>query len=256
MYNINSNVGDDLMYKNIKGCKINYVQYGVDGGVEVVLLHGWGQNIEMMNPIGNGIKDKYHVTIIDLPGFGASSEPQEAFTLNDYYECVALLLDELKIKNPIMIGHSFGGRVSIIYAAKKKTKKLILLSVPFVKRITEESTKLKLLKKLKKVPGLNKLENIAKKFIGSTDYKNASPIMRKVLVNTVNEDLTDYVKKIKASTIVIAGECDIDVPLDEINLYKNYIDDCAVIVYPRCTHYAYLEDINRTNLIIKSFIGE
>lgn len=244
------------MYKNIKGCKINYVQYGVESKNEIVLLHGWGQNIQMMNPIGNGLKNKYHITIIDLPGFGLSPEPEEEFTLYDYFECVDNLLKELKIKNPIMIGHSFGGRISIIYSAIRQTEKLILLSAPFIKRITEESGKLKLLKKLKKVPGLNKLENIAKKFIGSTDYKNATPKMRKILVNTVNEDLTEYVKKIKASTIVIAGENDIDVPLDEINLYKNYIDDCAVIVYPRCTHYAYLEDINKTNSIISSFVGE
>ena len=244
------------MYKTIKGCKINYVQYGVESKHEVVLLHGWGQNIEMMNPIGNALKNKYHITVIDLPGFGLSSEPETPLTNYDYFECIDELLNYLNIKNPIMVGHSFGGRISIIYASIKQTDKLVLLSAPFIKRITEESMKLKMLKKLKKVPGLNKLEDVAKKFIGSTDYKNASPMMRKILVNVVNEDLTEYVKKIKASTIVIAGENDVDVPLDEIKLYENYIEDCAVIVYPKCTHYAYLEDINRTNSIISSFIGE
>lgn len=244
----------DRMNKIIKNCSINYVQYGNPKGKEVVLLHGWGQNIQMMEPIGNAIKDKYHITIIDLPGHGNSSEPKVPFTLYDYYECVNELLESLKVKNPTMIGHSFGGRISIIYAAMHKSEKLVLLSSPFIKRITKESTKLKVLRSLKKVPGINKLEGFAKKHMGSSDYKNASEMMRKILVNTVNEDLTEYVKKIKASTIVIAGECDYDVPLDEINLYENYIEDCAIIVYPGCTHYAYLEDINRTNAIIKNFI--
>ena len=244
------------MYKEIKNCKIHYVQYGQKSKHEVVLLHGWGQNIEMMEPIARGIKDKYHITIIDLPGFGASSEPKKALTLYEYFEIIDELLNELKITNPIMIGHSFGGRISILYSSIRKTEKLVLLSVPFIKRISDKNMKVKILKSLKKVPLLKNLEEFAKKHIGSTDYKNASPIMRQILVNTVNEDLTEYVKKIKASTIVIAGEIDYDVPIDEINLYKNYIDDCAVIVYPRCTHYAYLEDINRTNAIIKSFIGE
>lgn len=242
------------MNKVIKDCNINYVQYGNESGREVVLLHGWGQNIQMMEPIGNAIKDKYHVTIIDLPGHGNSSEPKVAFTLHDYYECVDELLKELNVKNPTIVGHSFGGRIGIIYAAENKSEKLVLLSSPFIKRVTKDSAKLKVLKSLKKVPGINKLEGFAKKHMGSTDYRNASEIMRKILVNTVNEDLTNYVKKIKASTIVIAGENDVDVPLDEINLYETYIEDCAVIVYPRCTHYAYLEDINRTNAIIKNFI--
>ena len=247
-------MGDKIMNQMIKGCKINYIQYGNKNGKEIVLLHGWGQNIEMMNPIGNGLSDKYHITVIDLPGFGNSSEPNTDFNILDYYECVDELLTNLKVENPTIIGHSFGGRIGIIYAAKKQSEKLVLLSSPFVKRITKESPKVKILKSLKKVPGLNKLENFAKKHIGSTDYKNASEMMRKILVNTVNEDLTDYVKQIKASTIVVAGEFDEAVPLEEINMYEKYIDDCAVILYKGCTHYAYLEDINRTISIIRNFI--
>ena len=242
------------MKKYIKDCNINYIQYGNEKGEEIVLLHGWGQNIQMMDPLGQGLKDKYHVTIIDLPGFGNSDEPTNPLTLYEYYEYVNELLEELKVSNPTLVGHSFGGRVAIIYSALKKSKKLILLSSPFIKRIENQSMKVKILKSLKKVPGLNKLENFAKKHIGSTDYKNASEIMRKILVNTVNEDLTDYVKKIKSSTIVIAGEFDVDVPLEEINLYEKYIDDCAVIVYPNATHYAYLEDVNKTINIIRNFV--
>lgn len=240
--------------KHIKNCNINYIQYGNDKGREIVLLHGWGQNIEMMMPIGNGLKDKYHITIIDLPGFGKSSEPIKPFTLYDYYECIKELLNELKVKNPTMIGHSFGGRISIIYSALEKCEKLVLLSSPFIKRIKKTTMKTKILKTLKSIPGLKGLEEFAKKHIGSTDYKNATPIMREILVNTVNEDLTEYVKKITASTILIAGEYDTAVPLEEMELYKNYIDDSALIVYPGCTHYAYLEDINRTISIIRNFI--
>ena len=242
------------MFERIKECNIKYIQYGNNKGKELVLLHGWGQNIEMMLPVGNGLKDKYHITIIDLPGFGESSEPTIAFTLYDYYECIKELLDRLKVKNPTMIGHSFGGRISIIYSALEKTEKLVLLSSPFIKRIQKPTMKTRLLKVLKKVPGLSALEEFAKQHIGSTDYRNATPIMRDILVKTVNEDLTNYVKQIKASTILIAGEYDTAVPLTEMQEYTKYIDDSALIVYPGATHYAYLEDINRTIAIIRNFI--
>ena len=56
------------MFKKIKNIKINYKQYGE--GKDVVLLHGWGQNIEMMKPLGDNLSDHYKITIIDLPGFG------------------------------------------------------------------------------------------------------------------------------------------------------------------------------------------
>ncbi|MBE6153259.1 MAG: alpha/beta hydrolase [Firmicutes bacterium] len=242
------------MIECIKDCNINYIQYGNKKGKEIVLLHGWGQNIEMMKPIGDGLCDKYHITIIDLPGFGKSDEPKESFSLYDYYECVKELLTRLNVKNPTMVGHSFGGRISIIYSALEQTEKLVLLSSPFIKRIKKQSIKTKMLKILKKIPGLNALEEFAKSHIGSIDYRNATPIMRDTLVKTVNQDLTDYVKKINASTILIAGEFDTAVPLDEMKQYENYIEDSALIIYPGCTHYAYLEDANRTIAIIRNFI--
>ena len=104
---------------NIKDLYINYIQYGNYKGKDVVLLHGWGQNIEMMDPIGKGLSKDFHITIIDLPGFGKSSEPPYGYTVYDYYEVLCEFLDKLKIKNPILVGHSFGGRLSIIYAGKK-----------------------------------------------------------------------------------------------------------------------------------------
>ena len=62
------------MKANIRDININYIQYG--SGEDVLLLHGWGQNIAMMNPIGENLKNK-KVTIVDLPGFGESDEPKE-----------------------------------------------------------------------------------------------------------------------------------------------------------------------------------
>ena len=44
----------------------------------------------------------------------------------------------VKIKNPIMIGHSFGGRISIIYAAKKGVEKLVLLASPFKRSVKKK----------------------------------------------------------------------------------------------------------------------
>ena len=52
------------MIKKIKDIDINYVQYGT--GKDVVLLHGWGQNIKMMDPLGKLLKN-CRITILDLP---------------------------------------------------------------------------------------------------------------------------------------------------------------------------------------------
>ncbi|CCY27570.1 alpha/beta hydrolase fold protein [Acholeplasma sp. CAG:878] len=238
---------------NINGVFVNYTDVG--SGEAVVLLHGWGQNIQMMEPIGNNLVNK-RVIIIDLPGHGKSEEPKEAWTVYDYASCIHTLLTNLKIDEPILIGHSFGGKISLVYASKYKTKKVIGLACPFKKQIVKLGFKTKALKFAKKIPVLNKLEGFAKKHIGSTDYKNASEMMRKIMVLTVNTDITEDVKKIKCPTLLIWGTNDLQVSIDDAYELEKLIKDCGVVVYDGCTHYAYLERLDQTLRVIKSFIGE
>lgn len=242
------------MIKNINHTNINFVDYG-EGKNTVVLLHGWGQNIDMMKPIGDKLKNQNRVIILDLAGFGDSSEPNSVWTIYDYADCVKKLLDDLKVKSPILIGHSFGGKISLAYASKYDTKKLVLLGSPFKKEIKKLSVRTKILKKMKKIPGLSKLENFAKKHMGSRDYKNASETMRNILVKHVNLDITEDVKKIKCPTIIIWGSNDQEVPLERAYELEKLIEDSAVICYDGCTHYAYLERLAQTVSVIKIFIG-
>lgn len=231
---------------------INYIKYGNNKGRTIVLLHGWGQNIEMMNFIGSRLDEE--VLILDLPGFGKSKEPDSILTIYDYADLVHGLIESLNIENVIMIGHSFGGKITLAYASKYKVDKIVLLASPFKKRIKKDSVKLKILKKLKKVPGLKKLEKIAKKYIGSTDYKNASPMMRKILVEHVNLDITEDVKKIKCPSLLIWGDNDTAVSIEDAKELEKLIDDSGLVIYEGCTHYAYLERLDQTIRVLNEFI--
>jgi len=242
------------MEKVINGVKINYVLYG-EGEYTLVLLHGWGQNIEMMKPIGDKLFKEYKILIIDLPGFGKSEEPKNEWMLNDYVSLLHNLFSELNIENIVLKGHSFGGKIALLYASKYNIKKLVLLASPFKKEIQKLSLKTKILKTAKKIPVLNKLEGFAKKKIGSTDYRNASDIMRKILVNHVNLDISEDVKKINCPTLIIWGSNDTIAPLERAYELEKLIKDSGVVVYENCTHYAYLERINQTIMVLKSFLG-
>lgn len=237
---------------NIKGVNINYLDYGKKSGNTLVLLHGWGQNIEMMDMLGKPFIENYRIINIDLPGFGKSEEPVDSWSLDDYVEMLHLLLNELKIKNPIIIGHSFGGRVAIKYAGNKEVSKVVLLSAPF-RPSGKRTFRTKLLKFLKKVPLLNKLEGWAKSKIGSRDYKAASPVMRGVLVKAVNTDLTEDAKNIDAPVLIIFGDQDTEVPVSEAKYLESIIKNAGLVVYEGCTHYAYLERLNQTIAVLKEF---
>lgn len=241
-----------FQYKDIK---INYVRYGKKSKDTLVFLHGWGQNIEMMKPVADPFSEDFDIVIIDLPGHGSSEEPTSVYTVYDFVDCVKNLLDSLKIKNPILIGHSFGGKTSLLYASMYDVKKLILFAPSYKKEIQKLSLKTKMLKTAKKVPGLKKLEGFAKKHIGSTDYKNASPLMRQILVETVNFDIRDQVPKIKCATLLIWGTLDEAVDVSGAYELEKLIPDAGVVIYENCTHYAYLERLGQTINVLKSFLG-
>lgn len=237
---------------NIRNININYIQYG--SGSDVVLLHGWGQNIAMMKPIGDRLQKNHRITILDFPGFGESEEPKTALTVYDYCEILEELLKKLKVKKPVIMGHSFGGRIAIIYASRNEVEKVVLFGSPCIRKEVKPSLKLRMLKSLKKIPGINKLEGFAKNHMGSRDYKNASEIMKKILVNVVNEDLSECAKKINVPTILIWGDRDTEAPVEDAKELEKIIPDAGLIVLPNSTHYAYLENLPQVINILNNFL--
>lgn len=237
---------------NIRNININYIQYG--SGSDVVLLHGWGQNIAMMKPIGDRLQKNHRITILDFPGFGESEEPKTALTVYDYCEILEELLKKLKVKKPVIMGHSFGGRIAIIYASRNEAEKVVLFGSPCIRKEVKPSLKLRMLKSLKKIPGINKLEGFAKNHMGSRDYKNASEIMKKILVNVVNEDLSECAKKINVPTLLIWGDRDTEAPVEDAKELEKIIPDAGLIVLPNSTHYAYLENLPQVINILNNFL--
>jgi len=243
----------DFMQINIQNTTIHYIQYGQ--GKDILLLHGWGQNIEMMKPLGDNFSDHFRVTILDFPGFGASEEPKEAWNIDKYSAVLEEFAKKVDIKKPIVIGHSFGGRVAIRYCARNPIEKLILFGSPCIRIQEELSIPVKILKQLKKLPGLNELGEYMKQYIGSRDYKAASPIMRQTLVEVVNEDLSKYAREIEEPTLLIWGENDEEAPVSEARELEKIMINAALIVIPG-THYAYLENLGRVVAILNSFFQE
>ncbi|MBR3199660.1 MAG: alpha/beta hydrolase [Bacilli bacterium] len=236
----------------VNNLNINYIQYGK--GKDIVLLHGWGQNIEMMKPLGDYFSDNYRITILDLPGFGKSDEPKESWNIEKYSSFLELFLKELNVKKPIVIGHSFGGRVAIRYSSRNPIEKLVLFGSPCIRIDEELPITVKLLKKIKRIPGLNEIGEFMKKYIGSRDYKAASPVMRQTLVEVVNEDLSKYAREIEEPTLLIWGENDTEAPVKDAKELEKIMIDAALIILPG-THYAYLENLPRVITILNKFFG-
>lgn len=251
------------MFINVDDLNINYIDEGV--GEVVLLLHGWGANIDTMQPIINFLKDKYRVLALDLPGFGLSDTPSSAWDSFNYADIVKKFIDKLELKEISLIGHSHGGRVSIILSSKYKdmVKKLVLIDSAGI--ISKKNIKYyykiykyKLLKKIYFFIHKNnefKLEEFYRKF-GSQDYKNANnAIMRQTLVKVLHDNIEKHLGIIKAPTLIIWGENDTDTPIYMAEKLNKKIPDSALIVLEQAGHYSYLDNFYKFSLILHSFLN-
>jgi pimeloyl-ACP methyl ester carboxylesterase len=251
------------MKVNIEGIDINYVCEGE--GENVLLLHGWGANIDTMMPIYNLLKDNFKVYALDFPGFGHSDEPEEVFGVYDYARVTKKFIDMMNMDKVILIGHSFGGRVSIVLSSKypQLINKMVLIDSAGIKpkRSLKYYLKVCCFKVLKRIYSIiffwvdkkEKMEKFYKKF-GSSDYKEASGVMRKILVKVVNEDLTHHLKDIKASTLLIWGENDTATPLYMGKIMEKEIKDSGLVVLKGAGHYSYIDDYRRFSIILNTFL--
>jgi pimeloyl-ACP methyl ester carboxylesterase len=239
---------------------VYYAQVGMEHSDAVLLLHGWGTDHSLFRPLMDLLGQKYHVLALDLPGFGQSPEPPEPWCVDDYADLALGFLAALEIKRCIMLGHSFGGRVIIKIAARQLTEpeipKIILVGSAGVKpALSKQSSarakRYQLGKKiLKPFPRL--MERLRQRY-GSADYKAASPLMRQVLVKTVNEDLTDLLPQVQPPTLLVWGRYDIATPLADGQCMERLIPGAGLAVLEG-THYAFLECQTQFLRVMASFL--
>ena len=245
------NIGD-CMHLKVDKNYINYYDNDIKSEKALVFLHGWGQSKDMMAPLSNKFHD-IRTICIDLPGFNNTTN-HDVLSVYDYANTIKKFLDELNINSIILVGHSFGGKIALVFASLYDVDGLVVLGAPY------KRTKISLLKRcLFKLSSFVKFDFARKVYIklfGSTDYKNANESLRKVLKDTVSTSITDDIKKIKAPTLLIWGTCDDVVPIQDAYFINSLIDDSAVIEIQGKSHYAYLEEVDLVYNVIKKFIEE
>ena len=110
---------------------INYKISGV--GQPLVFLHGWGCDLDEFSKVSKQIEDDFTVYLIDLPGFGKSTILQ-SLSVSEYADIINEFCLKLAINDPIVVGHSFGGRIAINFASRYQVNRLVLVATPGVKQ--------------------------------------------------------------------------------------------------------------------------
>ncbi len=230
----------------------------------IVILPGWGNQRKTFSYLIRYFSQFASVYILDYPGFGKSNWQGKDYTIYDYAWMIKDWLEQEDIVDPIIIGHSFGGRILVLLLSyyHLAIKKAILIDSAGIlpSKTKKESWKRKEYRILKKCTSLipqkwkkRYQEWLIQKF-GSNDYKSLPSSMRKTFINIVTEDLEPYLEKIEQEVLLIWGKQDTVTPLSDAFCFKEKIRESGLVVIDGAGHFPYLDHPEYICRIIFSYI--
>jgi pimeloyl-ACP methyl ester carboxylesterase len=230
----------------ISGIETNYAEVGQ--GEILIILHGWGANSSYWAPVMEKMAADYRIIVPDLPGFGETSTPGEAWSSNEYVDFLVNFIEKLHLNSFYLIGHSFGGALALKLAVShaEKVKKLVLCDPAVIRgeRLSLRQTASKFIADfaptyLKKLPFYRLGERAVYRLAGVSDYYRANPTMREIFKKVINEDLKHLAPEVRKPCLLVWGENDKATPLADAFILNDLIKDSQLKIIRDVGHNPY-----------------
>ena len=256
------------MKETIQGAEV-FCRTEGEGNNRVLLLHGWGCDSRMMQPVADALKNDHLILSVDFPGHGQSSRPPEPWGVPEFAACLYELLERHSFIPCSVIAHSFGCRVAAWLEAEHPGlfERIVFTGAAGIrpqqsaesKRRSERYRKLKVMcRTAAQIPLLRKAASVCedklRKKYGSRDYNALDEEMRNTFVRVISLDLTELYSRFSSSTLLIWGDADTETPLWMAKEMEKRIPDAGLVILEGGSHFAYLEQIGRFNLIVRQFL--
>lgn len=242
-------------------------------GEQVLLLHGWGPNSVSLEkhllPIAQRLSDRYELTLLDFPGHGQSEAQGADWDVAAYAAWTLELMDKLALSQPIILAHSFGGRVALYLAAHhpQRVRALVLTGCAGLRprRTFTGWLRGRLfrlgragLSVLMRFPGMKErkerwLTALRAEF-SSADYLATPEALRGSFSKIVREDLRGLLPQVSQATLLVWGEKDTATPLWMGQAMEKELPDARLLVYEADDHFAYLNQASRFANAVDAFL--
>lgn len=244
---------------------IKFVEKGSKEAPIIIWGHGWGQSHASFLELCTPLESLGQHVLIDFPGFGETDIPPDVWGSDEYADHIVNLIKNKSDQPIIWVGHSFGCRVGLQLAAKYPDliKGLFLIAgagipkqLPLHKSLYFKS-RIALYKGLKRLIPLGLPEEWLIQKFGSADYKNADPILRKILVKVVNEDLRIIAPSIQCPVQFVYGEDDTETPPEIGKVLSGLIPNAKLALLKGQDHYSVLSSgRHQVTTLLKNFIQD
>jgi pimeloyl-ACP methyl ester carboxylesterase len=269
-----------------------YLEAGPADGQAVVFIHGFGgtaRNFTLtMGPLGVA---GFRVIVPELWGMGRSAKPRGRYSLDRWVDQLVDLLDQLHIRQTMVVGHSMGGAVAVRLARRhpeRVTKLLLVAPLGFGARRKVRFLRLAvlpgvapILMRLRRfrVPTREEMLQRAQQRFGGRISQEGALAWAESAVLTFQErgfvrglvragracvqliEGTDHrVRKDYAEltlpTLVIWGDEDRTVPTQDAQTLRSLRPDARLELFSQCGHHPYLEATERFNQMVQAFLQD
>lgn len=275
----------------VKSIKINsetiaYTDEG-DGDKTLLFVHGLSSNLDSWKKNIKGLRSDFRTISIDLPGYGKSSRSKTDYSLAEYAGMLIDVVDQLNLKNVILVGHSMGGQIAMhsVIENPDAFEKLILIAPAGIETFTgQEAT----IMKTSYTPAMvvntsdeQVLANYKMNFYSFPEdaqqmvddrvaMKSASdfPDYAETVVNNIHamleEPVIDKISSIEMPVLMIFGKNDMLIPnkyfhpsqsiASLVETSKEKFQDIEVKIIDEAGHFVNFEQSQKVNTEIRNFL--
>ena len=242
----------------------------IGSGFPLVLVHGYLGSSEMWNLQKEFLRKHFRIITPALPGFGESYKVQSLDNINSFAKFVLKCLDEKKINEFHLMGHSMGGMVvqEMVKISENRIKKLICFATGSIGDIPGRFEPIETTREKLKKDGLKEtLNRVPQKWFVEGDkakyYYFCENAVKNISIETADNALKamknwrgyENLKNIKQDTLIIWGDKDVSYNFDQVDTLKKNISSSQLEIFKGCGHNVHLEEPHKFNEKVKNFLS-
>ena len=238
-------------------------------GFPLVLVHGYLGSSEMWTLQKEYLSKNFRIITPALPGFGESYKVKSLNSINEMAKTVLQCLDDKKINEFYLMGHSMGGMIvqEMTKISSERIKKLICFATGSIGNIPDRFESIDVsIERLKKEGIKETVKRIPPKwFVEGNNSKyfylceNAvKETTEETAHNALNAMKTwsgfDNLKNIKNQTLIVWGDKDVSYNFEQVDTLNKNISNSKLVIFKGCCHNVHLEEPQKFNDIVKNFL--
>jgi pimeloyl-ACP methyl ester carboxylesterase len=240
----------------IRGQRFHFLEWGQPGAPQILLLHGGNQSSHSWDLVSLHLADRFHVFALDQRGHGDSEWNRELdYSIDSMVSDARAFIADQRLDNPIIFGHSMGGRVTLTLATANPGLARALVIVDVGPEISEEGAKtiqnfvirniefddletfldnvekydpFRTRRHIERTVKYNVVRRVDGKYVSKVDHRR---------VPVRNAELTlDHVRTLTCPVLVIRGGESNILEADAAERFARALPQGQLVTVPRCGH--------------------